>query len=477
MDIKPEYIDSLAPNAAAAANGRDLARKGRLRNLKIARDGTLLLGQCSGSGKEDYSVSADFINPAGPAFRCTCPSRQFPCKHALGLLYACAGGAPFTPCDIPQDILDKRQKAARRQRQTKRDEVPADAPVVKKASKAALVKKIRAQIEGLGILEKIVLEIASSGLGLLNRQRSFEYLEQAKQLSDHYLPGAQAALRGFLLPFSAGQVDDAIQTRALAELGRLHALAARGREYLMKRAESPEADIDRTTEMEELLGNAWQLSQLKELGMAEKGAELVQLSFRSYYDEAAMEFVDEGLWINLHSGAIVKTLNLRPYKAVKYIKEDDSFFLLARVKELAIYPGELNPRVRWEEMEAADLAPEHYRRILSHANASYAEAVKAARNVLKNPLGGGRFPAFSLKFARIGDISGETVMENAAGERLVLADAQEYPPSAGNLHFLTARQMENAALLGVFHQAPGGGMLRFHPLSVVWPGGIVRLAY
>ena len=40
-------------------------------------------GLCQGSGKEPYQTQ---INLIGPAFHCSCPSRNFPCKHALGLL-------------------------------------------------------------------------------------------------------------------------------------------------------------------------------------------------------------------------------------------------------------------------------------------------------------------------------------------------------------------------------------------------------
>jgi hypothetical protein len=44
---------------------------------------TLVWGKCQGSGKDPYQVSVD-LN--GPAFRCTCPSRKFPCKHGVALL-------------------------------------------------------------------------------------------------------------------------------------------------------------------------------------------------------------------------------------------------------------------------------------------------------------------------------------------------------------------------------------------------------
>src|SRR4029079_2811607 len=42
----------------------------------------LVWGKCQGSGKSPYQVSVDL---AGPAFRCSCPSRKFPCKHEVSL--------------------------------------------------------------------------------------------------------------------------------------------------------------------------------------------------------------------------------------------------------------------------------------------------------------------------------------------------------------------------------------------------------
>ena len=42
-----------------------------------------LWGECQGSGSKPYQVQ---IDPSEPAFRCTCPSRKFPCKHGLALM-------------------------------------------------------------------------------------------------------------------------------------------------------------------------------------------------------------------------------------------------------------------------------------------------------------------------------------------------------------------------------------------------------
>ena len=43
-----------------------------------------------GSGSKPYATTVDLT---GPAFRCSCPSCSFPCKHALSLLTLWASGA------------------------------------------------------------------------------------------------------------------------------------------------------------------------------------------------------------------------------------------------------------------------------------------------------------------------------------------------------------------------------------------------
>ena len=46
-------------------------------------------GECRGSAAVPYRTAVDL---AGPAYQCSCPSRKFPCKHALALLLLWADG-------------------------------------------------------------------------------------------------------------------------------------------------------------------------------------------------------------------------------------------------------------------------------------------------------------------------------------------------------------------------------------------------
>src|SRR5882762_10491202 len=144
MEINEAYADSLAPNSAAIKNARGVVLKRKLAGLFRSADGTLLFGDCKGSGKDNYRPSADFSDSAKPVFRCTCPSHQFPCKHSLALLYARAQGAKFLEKEVPADISEKRSKIQQRTEKKKEDAVKPH-----KVNTGALKKKIQAQLEGL----------------------------------------------------------------------------------------------------------------------------------------------------------------------------------------------------------------------------------------------------------------------------------------------------------------------------------------
>ena len=104
MTLTEQMILLQAPNPAAAENGRKLSKKGSFSLHCQTQDGGLYWAQCAGSGKTPYRVSIDWTVPEAPVCRCSCPSRQFPCKHALGLMFEQLAGKPFEPAEIPQDI-------------------------------------------------------------------------------------------------------------------------------------------------------------------------------------------------------------------------------------------------------------------------------------------------------------------------------------------------------------------------------------
>src|SRR3954449_3367106 len=133
ISIDEGYVESAAPNADAMKNGRALVAKGKFISLNIDADETLLFGKCQGSGKEPYQCSSDFARADQPTHRCTCPSRQFPCKHCIGLMFAYVlKKASFSKADVPADLVEKRGKLAARAE--KKVEDAAKPKVVNKAA-------------------------------------------------------------------------------------------------------------------------------------------------------------------------------------------------------------------------------------------------------------------------------------------------------------------------------------------------------
>src|SRR5918999_3230799 len=145
ISIDEGYVEAAAPNADAVKNGRGLVVKGKFLALHVDADETILFGKCQGSGKEPYACSCDFARADQPTHRCSCPSRQFPCKHCVGLMLAfVTKRAAFKTAEIPADIAEKREKLISRVEKKKEESAKP-----KQVNKDALAKKIKAQLDGL----------------------------------------------------------------------------------------------------------------------------------------------------------------------------------------------------------------------------------------------------------------------------------------------------------------------------------------
>jgi hypothetical protein len=389
--------------------------------------------------------------------------------------------ASFKTADVPADLAEKREKLATRVEKKKEE-----AAKPKVVNKDALAKKIRAQLDGLDLLEKLTLDLTRLGIGNTNAKTAREVEEKAKQLGNAYLPGAQAALHRYTTLFGDrdGAFDpknptgrgEAIFSEALDQLSRLHALVKHGRAYLRRRLDDPELKPETDSGIAAWLGHAWQLAELKACGLVQPDVELLQLAFNSHDDVARQEYVDTGVWMNLNTGRVHVTQNFRPYKAAKYVKSDDSFFQVAQVKELCVYPGDVNPRVRWDGMTSRPVEPRDLARVREHARADFAAVVKEVKYNLKAPLAD-KQPIYALRFRRIGQVDGVPVVEDARGERLAMTDAgmTEEPASCHLLQLLSPALYENQTLVARFRHDLDRRKLQVKPLSIVSDEGLVRL--
>jgi len=80
---------ALAPDAPSQRAAQALL-SGRAWPLTGAAGPDALWGECRGSAAAPYRAVVDL---SGPAYKCSCPSRKFPCKHVLALLLLWAEGS------------------------------------------------------------------------------------------------------------------------------------------------------------------------------------------------------------------------------------------------------------------------------------------------------------------------------------------------------------------------------------------------
>ena len=211
-----EHILSLAPDAGSAKSGRELANPRKW--VSFAGSETTIWGECQGSGKLPYQTQVDLSEPA---FKCSCPSRKFPCKHGLGLLLMYGENpAAFKQADPPvwvQEWLQGRSKRA--QAKAEKATQPKEVDEAAQAKRvAAREKKIEA---GLGELSLWMRDLVRTGLsGLPSKPYGF-FEGMAARLVDAQAPGIARMVR------EMGEISFAGQDWAgevLQRMGKIHLL-------------------------------------------------------------------------------------------------------------------------------------------------------------------------------------------------------------------------------------------------------------
>lgn len=478
IDITEVFIDSLAPNSAAIKNGQGLVKKRRFVHFNQSEDGVVLFGECGGSGSSNYYPSADFGVPDKPVMRCTCPSRQIPCKHVLGLLYAYVGKETFEYATIPEELAAKREKMSKREE--RKSELAAEGGTAKpkKVNKSALKKKIGAQLEGLAVLEKLTHSLIRGGLGAIDSKVVKDIQEHVKQMGNYYLTGAQTELRRLALLLTSSDDPEMNYTLAIEQLTRIHAFIKKGRAHLIMKLEDPQMALNYESTIEDWLGHAWQLTELKEYGLIHQDVEMIQLSFVSYDDVARQEYVDLGYWIEKTTGDIHRTLQYRPYKAAKYIHEEDSFTDVAIIPSLYLYPGDRNRRVRFEHMTTRPLTKQDIEWIVSKASRSYTESFKQIKNQLKDPLTD-KNPVMLLYVDKVSKtVHDQVVISDESGQQLVLDPITAlHQNTLPLLQYLELDQVSGSAMLLMFEHQLDTGRLKAQPLTLIKGPNVIRLLY
>ncbi len=113
MKVDPKAIEALAPDQSSLQAAAGLMKPARWSGAGISPDGQLIWAACAGSGANPYRVMADLADLGN---KCTCPSRKFPCKHVLALLWMRADDSlAFAPGETPDWVgewLGRRRKGS-----------------------------------------------------------------------------------------------------------------------------------------------------------------------------------------------------------------------------------------------------------------------------------------------------------------------------------------------------------------------------
>lgn len=208
-----EQVAALAPDASSLAAGRKLA--GPSPWSQTGASAAALWGLCQGSGKTPYATVVDL---GGPAYRCSCPSRKFPCKHALGLLLLWAGGG------VP-DVAEPAEHAAawlasRSERAERAGQRASAAPDPAASARRAERRQARVA-DGVADLERWLHDQVEHGLAGADRAGYGPYEQVAARLVDAQAPGLADAVRRLAGVAASG---DGWPARLLDELALLHLL-------------------------------------------------------------------------------------------------------------------------------------------------------------------------------------------------------------------------------------------------------------
>lgn len=149
-----------------------------------------LWGECQGSGSKPYQTQVDLTSIA---FKCSCPSRKFPCKHGLGLMLLHARQSDlFTDSNMPAWVNDWISK--RSEKEVKKVEA-ADKPVDEAAQtkrQEARTQKVSAGIQELLIWLK---DIIRSGILSMPEKGDHYWDNMARRMIDAQASGLATMVR------------------------------------------------------------------------------------------------------------------------------------------------------------------------------------------------------------------------------------------------------------------------------------------
>ncbi len=193
MEFTTDAVLSLSPDDASAKAARGLTSASKWPTL--GANELAVWGECQGSGSKPYQTQVDL---AGPAFRCSCPSRKFPCKHGLALLLIrCNEPALFKATDAPAWVTEwlasrtQKQEKAEQKAVEKASAPPPSAEQVEKRES----RRWQTMQAGLDQLQLWMADHIERGIATLSQEQREGFQTMAARLVDAQTPGLSQRLK------------------------------------------------------------------------------------------------------------------------------------------------------------------------------------------------------------------------------------------------------------------------------------------
>src|SRR3954463_11532175 len=155
-----DRVLGLSPDAASTKAGQGLAHVRKW--VSVGGDERAGWGACPGRGAKPYQVQLDLVEAAS---KCSCPSRKFPCKHALGLMLilTSAGDAiasQAAPAWVEEWIAGRAARAKKKQEGAEAPPKPVD----EAAQAQRREKRLTRVAEGLAALKTWSEDLLRGGI-------------------------------------------------------------------------------------------------------------------------------------------------------------------------------------------------------------------------------------------------------------------------------------------------------------------------
>lgn len=393
VSVSAEYVESLAFNGKSFVNSKKIVSKGQIVKACINSDGNLIFGECSGSGKSNYRSSIDFMDELKPVFRCSCPSRQIPCKHSIAVLYKYALDKDvFVEEEVPDDIQSKREKVAKKE-ENKVTKKPA------KVNISAFIKKLEGQMECISDVDSFVSELLSSGIGNATdvKLSSLEDILcknlKASMLGEHrYIILDCIKLFKILernrenMSKSATFSERGIYKEIIEKLIVLKELNNKYKEEVQKLILENSYLKEESLYIFNKAGQVIKSDELEKFNLVLNDKKIIQLSFEKFDDSSNARYINTSYFIDTENGDIYENRVVIPYSAANNIKTIMDVSGVMHIDKILYYKKDLNTKVVLNSYKADPLEDKDIKTLKNFAKSNFEILLKEVKKELTKPL-------------------------------------------------------------------------------------------